>query len=81
MSTRDAVATIKGYQYQFNQSILEILNLDSLSDTITVEGIEDIDITRNTGEVLAIQSKYYEGTNYTPSVIGKPLRLMLQYFS
>ena len=81
MGNRSAVATIKGYQYQFNQSILEIINLDSLKDTVTVEGIEDIDITKDTGEVQAIQSKYYEGTNYAPNIIGKPLRLMLQYFS
>lgn len=41
---RQANNTIKGYLYQFNKSILEILNADE-DAYITLEGvIEDIDI-------------------------------------
>ena len=44
MSNRSATDTIKGYFYQFDYSIAEILNLSKDSDEIVVEGIEDIDI-------------------------------------
>ena len=41
---RQADSTIKGYLYQFNKSILEILKAED-DDIITLEGvIEDIDI-------------------------------------
>ena len=78
-STRDAIDTIKGYYYQFDYSILKIIesNEDSV---ITIEGIEDIDIS-NTDEETAVQCKYYAGTQYNHSVIGKPIRLMLKHFS
>ena len=44
MTTRAADATIKGYYYQFDTSILKLLDLSTNSDTVTIEGIEDIDI-------------------------------------
>ena len=46
MATRDAVSTIRGYFYQFDYSILQVLRLENDTDTICVEGIEDVEITR-----------------------------------
>ena len=80
MASRSAEATIKGYFYQFDSSILELLKLESDLDSISVEGIEDIDINTAT-EQTAIQCKYYEGTEYNHSVIAEPIRLMLNHFS
>lgn len=79
MSNRSATDTIKGYFYQFDYSIAEILNLPKDSDKIVVEGIEDIDINSSTDET-AIQCKYYAKTEYNHSVISKPIRLMLDHF-
>ena len=43
---RQANSTIKGYLYQFNKSIFEILNAND-NDSIILEGvIEDIDIQK-----------------------------------
>ena len=80
MTDRAAVDTIRGYLYQFDHSILQLLNLANNSDTITVEGIEDIDISSATEET-AIQCKYYSKSEYNHSVIAEPIRLMLTHFS
>lgn len=76
---RSAINTIRGYCYQFDKSILELMNLSEDSDSIEVEGIEDVDVKAN-DETTAIQCKYYENTDYVPSVIAKPIRLMLEHF-
>jgi len=76
---RTATNTIKGYLYQFDYSIKQILELESKADTILIEGIEDIDINTTT-ETMAIQCKYYEKTEYNHSVIAKPIRLMLSHY-
>lgn len=77
---RSAIDTIRGYCYQFDKSILELLSLKCDSDSVEVEGIEDVDIVQQ-GELSAIQCKYYEKTSYNHSVIAKPIRLMLSHFS
>ncbi len=79
MSNRSATDTIKGYFYQFDFSIEQLLNLSNNEDEITVEGIEDIDIGTS-NETTAIQCKYYSKTEYNHSAISKPIRLMLQHF-
>lgn len=79
MSNRSATDTIKGYFYQFDYTIDRILNLPNDTDKITVEGIEDIDVSSLTEET-AIQCKYYAKTEYNHSVISKPIRLMLNHF-
>lgn len=76
---RNAVNTIKGYFYQFDYSILRILELDNSDDSITVEHIEDIDV-KTANETTAIQCKYYEKTEYNHSTIAKPIRFMLLNF-
>jgi hypothetical protein len=79
MADRTAIDTIRGYFYQFDYSMVSLLNLSNDTDSILVEGIEDIDITTAT-ETTAIQCKYYEKTEYNHSVIAEPIRLMLNHF-
>ena len=75
--SRDAVDTIKGYYYQFDYFILQLINLVNETDTVTIEGIEDVDIF-DEKEMIAVQCKYYAKTAYNHSVIAKPIRLMLK---
>ncbi|WP_308698175.1 DUF4297 family anti-phage-associated protein [uncultured Thomasclavelia sp.] len=77
--SRDAIDTIKGYYYQFDYFILQLLNLKNDDDTVTIEGIEDVDIFDEKG-LTAVQCKYYSKTEYNHSVIAKPIRLMLKEF-
>lgn len=77
---RQADNTIKGYLYQFNKSLEEIL-LASDDDFITLEGcIEDIDIQALDG-VTAIQCKYHEDQVYQMSRVAIPILEMLSHFS
>lgn len=79
MTDRTAIDTIKGYFYQFDYAIAKLLELGNDTDTIIVEGIEDVDISTATEET-AIQCKYYAKTEYNHSVIAKPIRLMLDHY-
>lgn len=79
MTDRTAIDTIKGYFYQFDHTILQLLELKNDCDSIVVEGVEDIDLTSATEET-AIQCKYYAKTEYNHSVIAKPIRLMLDHY-
>jgi hypothetical protein len=79
MTNRSATDTIKGYFYQFDYSIKKILESPNPNDSVTIEGIEDIDVESATDET-AIQCKYYAKTEYNHSVIGKPIRFMLTHF-
>lgn len=79
MTDRTAIDTIKGYFYQFDYAIAKLLELGKDTDTIVIEGIEDVDIKTATEET-AIQCKYYAKTEYNHSVIAKPIRLMLDHF-
>lgn len=78
-STRDAVATLKGYYYQFDYFILQLLNASTDDAIITLEGIEDVDI-KTANETMAVQCKYYAGTEYSHSKIALPIRFMLQNY-
>lgn len=79
MRTRSAVSTIAGYFYQFDHSILSLLNLKDELDTVSLECIEDIDV-KTTDETTAIQCKYYAQTEYNHSVIKPTIELMLSHF-
>lgn len=79
MTDRSAVDTIRGYFYQFDYSILKVLQLSNHDDSITVECIEDVDIHTAT-EVTAVQCKYYAGTEYNHSVIKPAVMFMLSHF-
>ena len=80
MATRDAVSTIRGYFYQFDYSILQVLRCENDTDTICVEGIEDVDV--NDGDNITLyQCKCYEGTEYDHSKIKEGLKWMLKHFA
>ena len=79
MIDRSAVDTIRGYFYQFDYSILKVLQLKDLDGSIAVECIEDVDI-RTATEVTAVQCKYYAGTEYNHSVIKPAVMYMLGHF-
>jgi hypothetical protein len=78
MATRSAEATIKGYYYQFDTSILKLLELVKDEDEITIEGIEDIDI--NSTDETTIQCKYLSKPNFINSAVREPITLMLDHF-
>ncbi len=68
MSYRSADATIKGYVYQFDDTIIRVLNCSN-GQSILVEGIEDVDIEYgNTSE--AIQCKYLPSKKYSLASIN-----------
>jgi hypothetical protein len=77
--SRVAVSPMKGYFYQIDHYILQLLRLSNTTDSVRIEGIEDVDITM-ADETTAIQCKYYAGTEYNHSVIAKPICLMLKHF-
>jgi len=79
MKDRSAVDTIRGYFYQFDYSILKLLQLFDHNDSIALECIEDVDICTAT-EVTAVQCKYYSGTEYNHSVIKPAVMYMLTHF-
>ena len=79
MNNRNANTSIKGYFYQFDYSIKLILECNKKSDSITIEGIEDIDLESSIDE-RAIQCKYYSKQIYYHSVIAKSIRNMLSHF-
>lgn len=78
--SRAADYTIKGFLYQFNKTLFEILNSQDDS-IITVEGIvEDVEIVTS-ALMTAIQCKYHEASDaFTPSAIFKPLLQMMDHF-
>lgn len=78
--SREAISTIKGYYYQFDYYILQLLQLHNNKDSVRIEGVEDVDILTST-EVKAVQCKYFEGTKCAPSIVGKAIRPMLRHFS
>ncbi|ROM71903.1 hypothetical protein BK653_08455 [Pseudomonas brassicacearum] len=79
MSSREATEAITGYFYQFDKTILEILQSKKDDNIISVEGIEDIDITSPL-EKTTIQCKYYAGTEYNHSIIKPAIIWMLKHF-
>lgn len=77
---RQADSTIKGYLYQFNKSILEVLSM-STEESLVVEGtIEDIDILSPTS-ITTIQCKYHEDNRFTLSGVAVPIIEMLCNYS
>lgn len=79
--TRTADYTIKGFLYQFNKSVLEILNSEE-GTMVNIEGvIEDVEVVTPT-KIIGIQCKYHEASDgFTPSTIYKPLLQMLVHFA
>ncbi len=80
MRSRVADATIKGFYYQFDTSILEIIKLKKNNEFIVIEGIvEDIDIHTAT-ENSTVQCKYLSKPNYTYSAVREPIIKMMEHF-
>ncbi|MBD5402094.1 hypothetical protein HDR58_04770 [bacterium] len=81
MNQRYAGSTIKGFLYQFEKTLNEILTNIHQEDTIiTVEGIEDIDLFAN-GHQDFIQCKYHEKQEkFQTSIIEKPIIQMLHHW-
>ncbi|KMN11009.1 DUF4297 family anti-phage-associated protein [Pseudomonas helleri] len=79
MVNRAANATIKGYFYQFDFAILQLLLAPNEHATVTVEGIEDVDIDDVSSEQY-IQCKYYAATAYNHSVIKPAIAAMIIHF-
>src|ERR1035437_7054944 len=79
MAKRSAEATIKGYYYQFDTTILKLIESTNGSDSIVVEGIEDIDITSGSS-TETIQCKYLSAKKSTNSTVREPISLMLTHF-
>lgn len=76
---RQANSTIKGYLYQFNKSIWEVLNAKDDAH-ITLEGvIEDIDIL-SPNSLTTIQCKYHEDKKFQISNVAEPILEMLCHF-
>jgi len=76
--SRSAEATIRGFMYQFDATILKILEAKT-KESIVVEGIEDVDVL-GADRVEAIQCKYYEGTSLTNAVLREIVKPMLRHF-
>lgn len=79
MNDRSAVDTITGYFYQFDVSILSVLQLTDPAHSIEVECVEDVDI-RTATDLTAVQCKYYAKTEYNHSVIKDAVMAMLTHF-
>lgn len=73
--TRSANAAIKGYIYQFDKTIIELLSADD-DVVITVEGVEDFDLT-SFGSYEAVQCKYLEAQAFSLPLIRDPVIAML----
>lgn len=78
-TNRAANATIKGYLYQFDLAIVQLLSAQSLNAAIVIEGIEDVDFSDENGVELT-QCKYYEGTEYNHSVIKDAVIHLVRHY-
>lgn len=76
---RSADASIAGYLYQFDKSILEVLGAPD-DASVVLEGYEDVDL-RNPGSVIAIQCKYHEAGTFSLKKIRDPLLAMIESFA
>lgn len=76
---RSADGAIRGFLYQFDKSLHEILT-SSDGQVVTLEGqIEDIDIVSDSG-IEAIQCKYHEGEDFAISKVAEPILDMFCHF-
>lgn len=75
---REATATIRGYVYQFDATILKILRLQG-TETLLIEGVEDFDISKP-GTTDYFQCKYYASQHLTDSTTRDCILPMLKNF-
>ncbi|KMS52437.1 hypothetical protein [Sphingobium cupriresistens] len=75
---REATATIRGYIYQFDASILAVLAATS-GQEVTVEGVEDFDVLSDEADTYG-QVKYYEAQKLTDSTLRDAIVPMIEGF-
>jgi hypothetical protein len=75
---REATATIRGYIYQFDASILAVLAAGA-DETVTVEGVEDFDIRSDATDTYG-QVKYYEAQKLTDATLRDAILPMIEGF-
>jgi hypothetical protein len=75
---REATASIRGYYYQLDAALLDILSA-GLDDEVVIEGIEDFDRYTDDG-VIYSQVKYYAEQTLTDSVLRDPLHKLFVHF-
>lgn len=75
---REATATIRGYIYQFDASILAVLGALG-DDTVTVEGVEDFDVLSGDTDIHG-QVRYYEAQKLTDATVRDAVLPMLEGF-
>ncbi|MBK9579428.1 MAG: hypothetical protein IPO40_20345 [Fibrobacteres bacterium] len=73
---RDAVSTIRGYNYQFDSTILMLLQMTDEQE-ITIEGVEDFDVASTNDVSEYYQCKYYSSERLTNAVIRDGILPML----
>lgn len=66
---------IKGFSFQIDKTIKEILSMIDISERVYIENIQDINTTDN-----VIQVKYKETQTYTPSKIKEPTLQLIEEF-
>ncbi|MGS0749011.1 hypothetical protein [Halpernia sp. GG3] len=66
---------IKGFEYQIDKSILEVLSCSNVDEEIFIEQIQDI----NTNSFV-IQVKYKEASKLVPSRIREPIIQLINEF-
>lgn len=75
---REATATIRGYIYQFDASILAVLSAKP-GEKVTVEGVEDFDLLSGNTETYG-QVKYYEAQKLTDARLRDAILPMIAGF-
>lgn len=77
---RSAAPTIRGYAYQFDHAILQLLR-SSGAERIRIEGVEDVDVLGGDAS-SAMQIKYLASARYTsPKTLREPVLEMLRSFA
>ncbi|WP_314344378.1 hypothetical protein [Corynebacterium variabile] len=75
---RSASSTIAGYLYQFERSVVEVLQLKE-DEPLRVEGIEDIDIWSDNPRI--VQVKYYAAQKWSLSSVRNAVHELLKSFA
>ncbi|MBU2996646.1 hypothetical protein KO500_09375 [Cellulophaga baltica] len=67
---------IKGFEFQIDKTLLEVLTSSSNDSVVRLEQIQDIDT-----DDYVMQVKYKEATKLNPSVIRKPIIQLIEEYS
>ena len=67
---------IKGFEYQIDKTLLEVLSSSDADAVLCLEQIQDI----NNGDFV-MQVKYKESAKLTPSVIRKPIIQLINEYN